>query len=63
VTGRFNVHGSRLKNTDTDTHTGTDFDEKEHERLRKIEKKWENRINDWIVKIDSLLERKNAGKL
>ena len=42
---RFTVHGSRLKNTDTDTHTGTDFDEKEHKRLRQVEKKWENRIN------------------
>jgi hypothetical protein len=26
------------------------MDEKEHERLRKLEKKWENRINGWIVR-------------
>jgi len=38
IGSRFKVQRSRLKNTDT--HTGTDFDEKEHERLRKIEKKF-----------------------
>ena len=31
----------------------TGKDEKEHERLRQIEKKWENKINDWIIKIEA----------